>query len=291
MSRVAAIVAFAFLTTANHAGADVLSPSHGDKPFSHLFLSEPDAADPLRAASQGPVQPPPEPEHTGFIPLIKAAGSDFKMFPQRRSTWVILGVGAAGAALAWPVDDEVNDHIRGSRAVKTFFKPGSIVGSGWVQAGTAIATYTTGRVMRHAQGRQNKIAHVGFDLMRANIVSQALTYGLKLSFQRDRPTGECCSFPSGHSSATFAAASVLERHFGYRAAWPTFLIAGYVAVSRMHDNRHFLSDVVFGSALGVASGWTVVGRHGRNQYGLVPVKTAGGMMIALRRVSASSAPW
>ena len=62
---------------------------------------------------------------------------------------------------------------------------------------------------------------------------------------------------------TFATASVIERHFGYRASWPMFLIAGYVSASRLTDNRHYLSDVLFGSALGIASGWTVVGRHGR----------------------------
>jgi len=102
--------------------------------------------------------------------------------------------------------------------------------------------------------------------------------------RRDRPTGECCSFPSGHAATAFAAASVLERHLGYRAAWPTLLIATYVGVSRLHDNRHFLSDVVFGSSIGMATGWTVVGRHGRNEYALVPVPVRGGMAVALTRL-------
>src|SRR6185295_3092252 len=101
--------------------------------------------------------------------------------------------------------------------------------------------------------------------------------------QRDRPTGECCAFPSGHASTTFATASVLERHLGYRGAWPTLVIASYVAASRLHDNRHFLSDVVFGSALGIATGWAVVGRHGRSDYAMAPVPTRGGAMIAFFR--------
>ena len=42
-----------------------------------------------------------------------------------------------------------------------------------------------------------------------------------------------------------------------------FAIATYVATSRLSENRHFLSDVIFGASLGMASGWTVVGRHGR----------------------------
>ena len=59
-------------------------------------------------------------------------------------------------------------------------------------------------------------------------------------------------------------------------------MASYVAISRLHDNRHFLSDVVFGAALGTATGWTVVGRHGRSSYVWMPVKTPGGMAVVCR---------
>jgi hypothetical protein len=84
---------------------------------------------------------------------------------------------------------------------------------------------------------------------------------------------------------TFATASVLERHLGYRGAWPTFAIAAYVAASRLHDDRHFLSDVLFGGALGMATGWTVVGRHGRSGYALMPAPVPGGAMVSLISVN------
>jgi membrane-associated phospholipid phosphatase len=129
------------------------------------------------------------------------------------------------------------------------------------------------------------VSHLGFDLLRAAIVSQALTQGLKYSVRRDRPNGKANSFPSGHASATFATAAVLERHLGYRGAWPTIAIASYVAASRLHDNVHYLSDVLFGAALGTASGWTVVDRHGRSDYTFIPVPIRGGAMIALVRKS------
>jgi membrane-associated phospholipid phosphatase len=108
--------------------------------------------------------------------------------------------------------------------------------------------------------------------------------GVKRAVRRDRPTGECCAFPSGHAASAFAAASVLERHLGYRASWPALVAATYVATSRLVDNRHFLSDVIFGAALGEAAGWTIVGRHGRGEYAMQPVPVAGGMMIALTRI-------
>ena len=34
--------------------------------------------------------------------------------------------------------------------------------------------------------------------------------------------------------------------------------------------RAFLSNVVFASALGIATGRTIVGRHGRDKFGLAP---------------------
>src|SRR5262249_34217597 len=93
------------------------------------------------------------------------------------------------------------------------------------------------------------------------------------------------SFPSGHSATTFAAATVLQQHLGYKAGLPTYLIASYVAASRLHDNRHFASDVVFGAVTGIVVGRSVTW-HGRNFYAspmlvpngagvLVQVKSAG----------------
>lgn len=241
---------------------------------------------------QGPqAQKPPPPAHTGFKALLFETANDFSLYPRRPSTWMILGIGGAVALLVHPFDDEVNAKLVGSDAVARFFAPGKIIGSGYTQTGVAVGLYAIGRfVLPHTEGepRTNKVSHLGFDLVRALIVSETVTYGIKIAVQRDRPTGECCAFPSGHSAAAFATASVLERHLGYRGAWPTFLIATYVATSRLHDNRHFLSDVVFGSAVGISTGWTVVGRHGRSQFALTPMPVPGGLGVALSRKTPSS---
>jgi hypothetical protein len=222
----------------------------------------------------------PQPQHTGFGALVRGVGSDFKSFPMRHSTWVILGIGGAAAAIAYPFDDELNEELQDADTLAKILKPGKYIGYGAVQMGAAAGLYLIGRyAVKSEDGKTNKYSHLGFDLLRAQILVQALTYGLKYSVQRDRPNGDCCSFPSGHASVTFATASVLERHFGYRGAWPTFVIAGYVAASRLTENKHFLSDVLFGSALGIASGWTVVGRHGRDDFTLYPIPTRGGVAI------------
>ena len=256
------------------------SPSIGASSFQELFASDPGGVTTAAAfEADFQTQKPPVPEHTGFGALVRKTGGDFKSFPVRHSTWVILGIGGGAAAIAYPFDDDVSDALKDEDTLRKIFAPGKYLG--YVQIGASVGTYLIGRyAMESENGRTNKVSHLGFDLLRAQILAQAFTYGIKFTVQRDSPNGQCCSFPSGHASVTFATASVIERHFGYRSAWPTFVIAGYVAASRLTDNVHFLSDVLFGSALGMASGWTVVGRHGRQDFALYPVPTRGGVAIA-----------
>jgi PAP2 superfamily len=245
------------------------------------------------AAPQGP-EANPTPAHTGFRALASDTWSDFKSFPRRRSTWVILGIGAGAALLAHPADDDVNARLVGKKSADWFWKPGNIVGSAPMQIGVSVGLYVIGRyivpanpdqpITGGASPRTNKWSHMGLDLLRAQIVSQTFVHAIKYSVRRDRPTGECCSFPSGHATTAFAVAAVVERHFGYRMSVPAMAIATYVATSRLHDNRHFLSDVVFGSALGTATGWTVVGRHGRSSYALAPVAVPGGFAFQITHV-------
>src|SRR6185437_8908266 len=106
------------------------------------------------------------------------------------------------------------------------------------------------------------VEHLGMDEIEAALLSEGIVEGLKVVVRRDRPTplagqtttGSGFSFPSGHATLTFAAATVLQQHLGYRFAIPTYLMASYVAISRLHDNVHFASDVAFGAGLGIMIG-------------------------------------
>jgi membrane-associated phospholipid phosphatase len=174
----------------------------------------------------------------------------------------------------------VNARLAGD-AAHNFFLPGKVIGYGAVQIGAAIGTWAYGRVTN----KRGRAAHIGLDLLRAQIVTQAVTYGLKYTVRRERPDDSGgYSFPSGHSSTTFATASVLERHFGWKAGIPTYALATYVAASRLHENRHFLSDVIFGGAVGMAAGRTVT-RHGRKNFALVPVVVPKGWGLAMVRMA------
>jgi membrane-associated phospholipid phosphatase len=61
------------------------------------------------------------------------------------------------------------------------------------------------------------------------------------------------SFPSGHSMAAFAVATVLAVKFP-KARWPVMLLALAIAVSRMIRGSHYLTDVAGGAMLGVLVG-------------------------------------
>jgi membrane-associated phospholipid phosphatase len=160
--------------------------------------------------------------------------------------------------------------------------PGHIIGSTPVILGGAFGAYFAGRATHITW-----IQHLGMDEIEATLLSEGLTEGLKVIIRRPRPLqvdgnqSNTYSFPSGHAMLTFATATVLQQHLGYRAAIPTYAIASYVAMSRLHDNRHYASDVVFGAALGVVVGRSVT-FHGRNFYAspmLLP--GGGGIQLAM----------
>jgi membrane-associated phospholipid phosphatase len=124
---------------------------------------------------------------------------------------------------------------------------------------------------------------VGLDLLRAQMVTEAMVESLKYTVGRPRPDGSSgYAFPSGHAAMTFATAIVLQRHHGWRWALPAYGLATYVAMSALQDNVHSLSDVVFGAAVGTLVARTVT-RHGGSNFAVVPFAMPGGQGVALAR--------
>jgi membrane-associated phospholipid phosphatase len=76
---------------------------------------------------------------------------------------------------------------------------------------------------------------------------------------------------------------VLQQHFGWKAGVPAALVAGYVGVSRLSENKHYASDVIFGTAIGIVAGRSVTVRHGHAQFRVAPfaVRAGGGVGFAL----------
>jgi membrane-associated phospholipid phosphatase len=220
------------------------------------------------AAGQSLVTPPPAAETPrAFTSLFRDTVTDFRTLASREHL-SILAVGAAMAAAAHTVDRPMTATLSSPRAA--FLGPGETIGSARFQLAGALATFAVGHATRNTT-----IAAVGADLVSANIVAQTLTGAIKMSARRARPDGTEFSFPSGHTSVTFATATVLQRHFGWKAGVPAYAMASYVAASRIHDRRHFLSDVAFGAAVGLVSGWSVTLGRGE-AVTMAPVAAPGG---------------
>lgn len=71
---------------------------------------------------------------------------------------------------------------------------------------------------------------------------------------------ENSSFPSGHSSVAFAVAAVFATEYkDYRVVpWIAYSAASLISISRITENKHWVTDVFSGAALGYFSGKLVV---------------------------------
>lgn len=87
-------------------------------------------------------------------------------------------------------------------------------------------------------------------------VTTTATYILKYSIKERRPDGsDWHSFPSGHTSVTFATAAYLQRRYGWAWGGPAYALAAYVGWGRCFAKRHYWYDVLAGAAIGAGSAY------------------------------------
>jgi membrane-associated phospholipid phosphatase len=209
------------------------------------------------------------------------------------------GAFVAGALALAPVDRELARSIQGDpqtndllRGTATGFRilghPGSIGISG--------ALYLVGRA-----ADRPSVADLGLHTGEAILFGQVFTVVGKTLAGRARPSrdpenttnfslgrgwgdDDYQSFPSGHTSAAFAAAAAATGEIG--RWWPRYRVpagialytgATLVGVSRMYNNKHWASDVIVGAAVGTFSGWKTVSythAHPRNPIDRILLRTA-----------------
>lgn len=71
------------------------------------------------------------------------------------------------------------------------------------------------------------------------------------------PNGEWGTFPSGHTSSSFCFATVLNEAYGPLVGVPLYGLGTLVAIERLDDGEHYMSDVLFGAVLGTVVGHSV----------------------------------
>jgi membrane-associated phospholipid phosphatase len=104
-----------------------------------------------------------------------------------------------------------------------------------------------------------------------------VTFGLKSIIDEQRPNGEPRSFPSGHASISFASAEFMRIRYGWKYGLPAYLLASFVAYSRVESNQHYTHDVMAGAAIGILSstlftrpyeGWNIQAEADHNYFGI-----------------------
>lgn len=154
---------------------------------------------------------------------------------------------------AWA--DAKLERLRGNRFADFLFTTASAVGDFsviWHLIGATRGLFSDSRANQ---------AFAFFALI--GVESLVVNQGLKRIFRRTRPTeaGDArypvrrpitSSFPSGHASAAFFAASVLTYWSGWAWAAAWFAIAFIVAISRAYVRIHHPSDIIGGAVVGLA---------------------------------------
>jgi membrane-associated phospholipid phosphatase len=191
----------------------------------------------------------------------------------------ILGVASAGVMVAHRWDDDGIAMALGRFKPVTNFHAGNVAGGLYAQFGGAFAVYSFGK----ATGLK-PVAELGGDLVRAQVLSQAVVQSLKFTVRRERPDGSNrLSFPSGHTAGAVATAAVLQRRYGWKVGLPAYTASAYVAASRMSANKHHLTDVMVGAAIGLAAGRTVTVGTEKTRFSVGLAPTVGGAAITFTK--------
>jgi membrane-associated phospholipid phosphatase len=190
----------------------------------------------------------------------------------RFETSDLLYAGALVGSFAaiWPLQD-FEESLRPdeppSGAADVFYSAGATLGSVVVLGGLSAAALGVG-----AAFDDPGLARLGLHSLEALLVAEIVVQPLKLAVGRRRPIEddagstefdpfrfdtEYQSFPSGHAAQAFAVASVLDAELGDASPWVPYVaypVAGLIGASRVVGRKHWLTDVVAGSAVGLFAG-------------------------------------
>lgn len=174
---------------------------------------------------------------------------------------IVCGTGV----LVYALDDDIQRMFEGhTEETSDAAKAITSLGNGAVLTGLITALYAGGEISDSDSLRKTSLLS-----LESLVTSGVIVRGMKILFGRARPeTSESKnifypfslkssynSFPSGHSSSAFAVAAVIATQS--KKAYVDVLaygLAGLIAASRVYMNKHWTSDIFFGSVIGYAVG-------------------------------------
>jgi membrane-associated phospholipid phosphatase len=178
------------------------------------------------------------------------------------SDLLTLAAVSGSGVLLFAFDQDIQDRAQDRRTpssdkAASFF---SFIGDGGVLLGFSAGLYAAGEI-----GRNDALRETALLSIESLAAASLILWTIKVIAGRARPyTGETSrsfhpfafknsywSLPSGHAVASFSVATVIAE----QAESPLVDILAYglatlAGISRIHDNKHWASDVFFGSALG-----------------------------------------
>ncbi len=242
----------------------------------------------------------PLPDPVGFG---KRFWDDLKELPKKPGTWsknqwYLAGGVVAATGVSLFLDDSVADFYDTHRmdSLRNISLATTHFGDSVWQVPIISGIYMGGLAFGSPTMRKISADATEASVIAALMINPALCYmtGRALPYKGESPsrfrpfTWHRYSFPSGHTSAAFALASVLDidlrEKFGY---WHTPLVYGValgVAESRLYDRKHYLSEVILGGAIGWSIGTWVASKN-RNKTpaaDLTLLPYPNGAQLALR---------
>lgn len=161
--------------------------------------------------------------------------------------YLILGAGAGLTALAFLADDPVSSYMSSNQVLPEGISrfADSYVDSYWAFGVSALAAVGRGAL----DGDYLKPLRYWTI---STVATVGVTYAFKYGVGRLRPNMENNrSFVSGHASIAFSTATMLQMWYGWKAGVPAYAMAALTAFQRLDDNKHWLSDVVAGTVVGI----------------------------------------
>lgn len=228
-----------------------------------------DPSDPLIAGNEECVNPEANTNIKNLTKhLIKDTGSILiAPIGWKKEDWLKASAVVAGIMLLSTQDQNVKHFFQKNRSETTdkMTWPLEKLGNG----GSALALLGAGYVTSLAI-KDPKLQNASLTAVEALAVAGVLTTVGKHVVHRQRPyttdsqykihgpfkNRNHLSFPSGHTGSAFAIATVFAEAYKDSSIIPllAYSAATLAGVSRIHDNKHWLSDVAGGATLGYLAG-------------------------------------
>lgn len=188
--------------------------------------------------------------------------------------WLTAGIIAGATTGLFFADAEINALAERNQNIagKRIADAGNFLGDPVTVLPSLGLFYLYGEIFEDPKARRASLL-----AMESMAFSGLFTYGIKLSTQRSRPStvedpnvwngfslkDSNSSFPSMHTQTAFSVASVLAEE--YREI-PAVTVTAYglatlTGLSRIYSNKHWVSDVFLGGAVGYFVGKAVVRYH------------------------------